>query len=479
MSGNRTKRRHDLLKDDLDVKRWYDNLVRGSRNTASVRLRRLGLFCEQNNTTPQKLVLIGKKDNKKVEDILFDHITYMESMEMAPGYIENTRKAVKSWLEFNYIELKRKIKIKNATIPVTLQDEKIPEKKELQEILDAASPRARTAISFIAFAGLRPQSLGDDIGSDGIKLSDISDLVIPDKNNNDTKIHFKSIPAKIVVRSSLSKAGHKYFTFLTQQGCQYLLGYLSQRISHGEILTPESPIIAISRGYRFKRVQNKNAKKSQFITTTTIREEIRSALRVIIKERPYVLRSYFDTNLLLAESHGKIAHDFRVFFMGHKGSMEARYTTNKGRLPESLINEMKRVFMQSEPYLSTRQNNTSKEQDKKEILLEMWKEQAKIYGIDPMKIKIEKQRMTQESDVIPRTSNCNEVDVIKTAIQDMIRKNRDESSQHTDQKYESKIVYGEDELLSYVEDGWNIVKELSNGKIILCRNQIRASSQSD
>jgi integrase len=325
MSGNRTKRRHNLLKDDADVKRWYDNLVRGSRNTASVRLRRLGLFCEQNNTTPQKLVLIGKKDNKKVEDILFDHITYMESMGLAPGYIENTRKAIKSWLEFNYIELKRKIKIKNATIPVTLQDEKIPEKKELQSILDAASPRARTAISFIAFAGLRPQSLGDDIGSDGIKLSDISDLVISNENNNNAKIHFKNIPALIAVRPSLSKAGHKYFTFLTQQGCQYLLGYLSQRISHGEILTPESPIIGISRGYQFKRIQNTHAKKSQFITTTTIRNEFRSALRVVIKERPYVLRSYFDTNLLLAESHGKIAHDFRVFFMGHKGSMEARY----------------------------------------------------------------------------------------------------------------------------------------------------------
>ena len=115
MSKNRTKSRHNLLlKEDADVKRWYDNLVRGSRNTASVRLRRLGLFCEQNNTTPQKLVTIGKEDNKKVEDILFDHITYMESIGMSPGYIENTHKAIKSWLEFNYIELKRKIKIKNA-----------------------------------------------------------------------------------------------------------------------------------------------------------------------------------------------------------------------------------------------------------------------------------------------------------------------------------------------------------------------------
>lgn len=59
----------------------------------------------------------------------------------------------------------------------------------------------------------------------------------------------------------------------------------------------------------------------------------------------------FDTELLIAESRGKIAHDFRVFFMGHKGSMESRYTTNKGILPDALITEMKNAFLKSEEFL--------------------------------------------------------------------------------------------------------------------------------
>ena len=53
----------------------------------------------------------------------------------------------------------------------------------------------------------------------------------------------------------------------------------------------------------------------------------------------------------MAESRGKIAHDFRVFFMGHSGSMEARYTTNKGILPNTLIKEMKSAFKRSEEFL--------------------------------------------------------------------------------------------------------------------------------
>ncbi len=464
------KSRHKLLLQDADVKRWHDNLARGSRNTAAVRLRRLGLFCEQNKTTPTGLVSIGRKDAKAAEDILLDYTSHMESAGKAPGYIDNTRKAVKSWLEFNYIELKRRIKIKNSDISVTLQDEKVPEKKELEAILNAASPRARTAISFVAFAGLRPQSLGNDIGCDGIRLSDIPDLIIEDDGS---KLHFQTIPAKVVVRPSLSKAGHRYFTFLSKQGCEYLLGYLGQRRSHGEILLPESPVITLSRGYDLKRTQNENAKKSAFITTPSIRDDIRAALRVAIKERPYVLRSYFDTQLLLAESHGKIAHDFRVFFMGHTGSMEARYTTNKGRLPDSLVDEMRRTFTQSEEYLSTGQDDGNKERNKKEILLEMWKEQAQLYGIDPMKIRIEKQRMepNQKTTLEPFDPTDEEIDAIKATIQSMMRKITDQTHHQTEGKkaYESKLVDNEDELVSCIQNGWEVVKELNSGKVLLRR----------
>ena len=78
--------------------------------------------------------------------------------------------------------------------------------------------------------------------------------------------------------------------------------------------------------------------------------------------RPYVLRAYFDTQLLIAESKGKIAHDFRVFFMGHKGNMESRYTTNKGRLPDALVNEMRDAFGRSEEYLDQAGTDPSQEQ---------------------------------------------------------------------------------------------------------------------
>lgn len=60
-------------------------------------------------------------------------------------------------------------------------------------------------------------------------------------------------------------------------------------------------------------------------------------IRSVIKARHYVLRTYFDTQLLMAESNGCITHAYTQFFMGYTGDMDARYTTNKGTLTEQMI----------------------------------------------------------------------------------------------------------------------------------------------
>ena len=85
-------------------------------------------------------------------------------------------------------------------------------------------------------------------------------------------------------------------------------------------------------------------------------------MRPRFKWRPYVLRAFFDTQLLISESRGKIAHDFRVFFMGHKGSIEAKYTTNKSILAKTLMDEMREAFRKSQEFLDYETNRESEEE---------------------------------------------------------------------------------------------------------------------
>jgi hypothetical protein len=416
-----------------------------------VYLRRLRLFCEQRKATPKQLVSIGTANAKQVEDMLHDHIQQLEIAEYAPSYVKGVLKAVKSWLSYNYVDLKRKIRVANADLAVTLQDERVPTREELKAILNHASIRARASAGLIAFAGLRPQVLGNASANDGLTIGDIPDLKIVDDGNGGKKAVFQTVPAMVVVRASLSKARHRYFTFLTSEGCEYLAAYLNKRIAAGETLNESSAVITLSQGYLMKG-KNKDAGK-KFITTPAITKEIREAILPVIKVRPYVLRAYFDTQLLLAESQGKIAHAYRQFFMGHKGDIEARYTTNKGRLPDELLTDMRRAFRESELFLSTATAEVQ-EQDRKQLLLEMWREQAKLYGIDPMKIKIERQRggkLGIEDEML--------------AIKDAIAKTRELD----EGKYESRILADEEELVSCVRDGWDIVKELRSGKVLVRR----------
>ena len=68
--------------------------------------------------------------------------------------------------------------------------------------------------------------------------------------------------------------------------------------------------------------------------TRDIREAVNASG---LKIRPYVLRGYFATGLDIAESKYLISHPWRMFFMGHKGDIEGRYSTNK-RLPPTWSN---------------------------------------------------------------------------------------------------------------------------------------------
>ncbi len=332
----------DLLKDE-DLKRWFDNLARGSRLTAEVRLRRLANFCKIHDISPRELAKLAQRDLRAVTDLIQDHITWMEEKNYSPGYIENTIKSVRSWLAHFEIEIKRKIKIANSDSTPTLENERVPNAEEITEIFNRTSLREAVAISLISKAGLRPQVLGNHDGTDGLRVGDMPDIVI---ENGIAKCLQE--PPRIIVRKTLSKARHQYFTFLSSVGTKKLLAYLNDRLAHGEIITADTPLISPNTTHRYGRGRNTNKK---FLPTLRISKLIRDVFRPRFQWRPYVLRAYFDTQLLMAESRGKIAHDFRVFFMGHKGSMEAKYTTNKGLLPDTLIQEMRDAFIRSQEFL--------------------------------------------------------------------------------------------------------------------------------
>ena len=103
------------------------------------------------------------------------------------------------------------------------------------------------------------------------------------------------MPAVAVVRSALGKGGHQYLTFLSEEECGYLEDYLEERMRSGEKISSISPIVT------------PKMRMKPFVRAINVGDMIRKAIRKAgFKWRAYVLRSYFDTQLMLAESKGLV-----------------------------------------------------------------------------------------------------------------------------------------------------------------------------
>jgi hypothetical protein len=279
----------------------------------------------------------------------------------------------------------------------------------------------------MAFSGLRPESLGNYDGTDGIRLGDLKEL-------NLETLEFEKTPTILVIRSSLSKAKHQYFTFISEEGITYIKEYLMERKNKGEILTKESPLLVLDE----KGVKSHNMLRTQLITRE-IREAIRSAG---LNMRPYVLRGYFATALDIAESKGLISHPWRMFIMGHKGDIEARYSTNK-RLPPDMIEEMRESYKKCTKYFETAIREASENDVKlffeKQLLLAVGYKEEEIERIDLEHISDEDfQKLLRNKIAGAMTNNGNKQRVISL-----------------------------NDVEKYIEQGYEFVASLPNGKAIM------------
>ncbi len=431
----RAKYRH--LLDDEDVKRWFDNLAAKSIISATVYLRTLGLYCKLNHTDPKSI--LDEAETKRFRDGFTDFVRRMEREGKAGSYIVRFKKVLLSWLNYNNVSVKLKVNIAGESDTPTIADERIPQKDELAKILRMASSRGRVSASLMALSGLRPQSLGNYVGTDGLMLKDFLEAEISRDG-----IEFTKVPTILVVRKSLSKVRRKYLTFVPEEALTYITEYLEERVRNGEKLSKRTPLLGFDpRGGR----------KNRFLRTTLVTRDIKEAIRKAGFEwRPYVLRAYFDTNMIIAESKGLISHPYLQFMTGHKGDIEATYSTNKGRLPPDMIEGMRNSYKQCGQFLSTTYQQIEQSTVVKQAKIEALKSMAKsLLDIDLMEVKIAKEREVQRI-----LSWDEQIELFENEIKKMREIESDPQ----------KLVK-EEELEDYLEDGWEFVSVLPSQKILI------------
>ena len=431
--------RQKLLLEDPTVKRWYENLKAKSEITADNYLRNFGLWLEWLNLTEEKLTELAKEDYTTLKNLISDQIRRKENEGKAGSYISTSLKPMLSFLKFNNITVHLQINIKNENRNLTTENERIPTKDELSTILRSTDTRGRLEIALMAFSGLRPETLGSYKGTNGLKLSDIKDLEIVKG-----KIEFKKIPAEITVRPELSKARHQYLTFLSEEGCKYMTEYLNERTNSKEKISGESPLILPNESKSRKETKNR------FLETQLISREIKKAIKKAgFTWRPYVLRAYFATNLDIAEASGKISHSWRQFIMGHKGDIEARYSTNKN-LSDEIKDQIRETYKKCQKYLSTQTTKTQEEN-----LTEKLREYTLTIFETTFNTKLKKEKKEE----LMKLSTEN--------FEEELRRISNKRKKEILNNGNTQKIITINEIEEYINQGWEFITTLPNGKAII------------
>ncbi len=380
--------RHRALLSDPKVRSWWTARSLRSRLSADQYLRQFGMLLERTDLTPEKVVALAKKDPDRLRDLLVRDAAKLKGEGRLDSYVSKFFEGLKSYFRFHRVTFDGFPSL-SPIEGASLANERVPSPEELGRVLEHLSLRGRVIALFMAHAGVRPGVLGSYQGEAGLTLADLPDLKLEKRGAS-----FSETPFVVRVPASLSKTRVTYLTFGSSQLGRTLLEYLSERRKGGETLGPSSPVIAPNPTRGIALRSQKEAQYSKgFLSTKAVVEEIREALHATVPDgvrwRPYVLRAYCSTRLLMAEGAGRIARDLREAILGHDTGVAGRYTVGK-RWGDDLLKEGRASYKRAESYLLTSgTSSTSTEEIQREAAVLL------LRAHDPTKSEEEVRRMVE------------------------------------------------------------------------------------
>ncbi len=313
----------EKLKLDSNTVSWQKGLT--SETTKRIYPRNIAEYLLYRKISISQLINRVKRNPMSERQELQKFVDNQLELGRNAGYIAIYVAAIQSRLRYDELSFKNRIIIPGSHDRPTIANETVPTKDQIMSLLDHANLRAKCAIIFIGFLGLRFKAIA------GLKIFDF-----PEINISDNKISFTKTPTLIKIRKELSKNKKPYMVFLIEIGCNIVKDWLEFRIRQGEKLDSDSYILPVETD---KDSYKKGASISKIIDRTL--EKLGS------KTRPYSLKNFFATALL----NSSIEQNYQSFFLGHNGPMQLTYSLRR-QLSVEQIEEMRQIFKEKiEPQL--------------------------------------------------------------------------------------------------------------------------------
>jgi integrase len=391
-----------------------------------------------------------KSGGLDVYAVLDGFVDYLIERGLAPRTVNLYLTAVRQFLIHEEVPIDN---LKFREKVVTPQDyaistDRAPTKSELKKLFLHASLKAKVILTMLVSSGMRIGELAN------LRISDID---------------FSSRPTKVIVRASETKQKRTHITFISSEATTLLKEFLGEKINQKDQYVfergrgrPKDALYAML--WRLFKKVNLREKMSP--------ESRRYAIH------PHSFRKYFFTQCLAAG----IERGLVEAWMGHKYGLDESYL----RVPEE---EQGKFYLKAEPRLTimSEGGEVSREDVEKIAEYHRWLGAFTTlyirYGktgediIKEVEERIGRQLTIEEKiEVLKREWEK----IMMAEVESESRRKHGAEHQQSDcdptvneqnsnsKRYEHKIV-GEDELLQYLDNGWEIVKELSGGRVVIRR----------
>lgn len=407
----------------LDARRkvWLDRVYRrshssNSRHAAEMALRAFDrVFGE-----PAEVVVDKVKRGELDAFSVFDRfVSELDGSGLSPHSISGYVNRVRQYFAYNDVVLdKSAFRVKVGLPRVEGPDDRAPTVEELRRILSWGKLRTKALILVLSSSGMR---LGEAIK---LKVEDVD---------------FGSRPVRITLSPKVaSKTGKGRIAYISDEAAEYLKQYLGERINDPESWVfpseaDETRHMSEDRAWRtiIECVEKAGLGKSREKTVHGRR-----------KIHPHSFRKFFFSKVV-----GVIGETAAHAMMGHGSYLKTYYKRTE--------EERAADYLKCMPHLAIFGESPDMGRLKEEAKLEAIRVFAQALGIDPLRLRIEKQK-----ELGREPSNEEEIEAIQSEIKRLRVGNND-----------PKKIVMEDELPRYLAEGWDVQTVLPSGKILIRKLQ--------
>jgi len=444
--------REKFVRDNPEVEKWLLDKARKSVFTRQVYEHHIYHYFEwlkAKGFTAARPLLDNyrelKKENREYEhiDLAKEYLLTGKLSTRSYKFREQSWRAIRSFYEFNRCPLPRE----KVDLTISEVDEKRLREKQglevmtledIKKLMGPAKIRDKAILLILLHSGMRIGEFIDQFNTEEAKsvLNQLREGKCPIKIN--------------LIASRRNRP--QYFTFIGRDAIDALKDYLNwRRDKMRREIKDEEPLFISQEGNPVDRqVIERQIRVLKRQTGLTNREFT-----------PHTFRDIFKTEC----SHRGVKDVISEFFIGH-----ALDALGYNQLDKLYPKDFEIEYGKVEPALNVMSFKAPAVIDEKRLAIESAKRVLKAAGLDPdqiLRVEIAKRAphpITTDEQLKILDDQIAQLGILKRPEASKEKKHE----QNGGKPFESRII-GEDELTGYLDEGWDLVKELTNGKIVIRR----------